>query len=348
MKAREGHELGHGHLVDAFTWGQYVMGLRDQYGGWTDLVNALQEWGRGRDQALSTADPGTVERGLRRLADRGQAPGDKYGRLLLRAFGLPPGIRDWSRVMGQYHSRVSDLPVALRTEQLLRWNRPPISETPAAAWVHVALASVAHREHRLDDSKVEWEKARRVSKAEVTAKLEVAVFGARLASDLGDLTLESALVEEAWRLLDDSDVTPADVACYRARLVDQQAWRVSRSWRADPECLREALALYDGLQAEGVPPFAAFRREHGRAWCLWRLGNSPAALAACRAALAHAGDGGFVRLRVLSIELQAEIFGPSAETERLRARAVALRATLGDVVIGSLPQSLGKARATVE
>lgn len=346
MTEGEGHELGHRHLVDAFTWGQYVLGLRDQFGGWTDLVNALQEWARGRDGAVASADPGTVEKGLRRLADRGQAPGDKYGRLLLRAFGLPASIQHWSRVMGQYHSRVSDLPVALRAEQLLRWNRPPISETPAAAWVHVALASVAHREHRFDDARVEWEKARRVGKAEATAKLEVAVFGARLASDLGDLDLERALVGEAERLLDDPAVTAEDVACYRARLVDQRAFRLGRSWRTDLERVRDALALYDALPAAGVPPFAAFRREQGRGWCLWRLGDHTSALAASRAALAHAGDGGFVRLRVLALELQADILGVSPESQRLRERAQSLRAALGDVVIGSRPQPIPKERAT--
>jgi len=144
MTHLEGHDPGHAlHLIDAFSWREYVFGLVKDKGSWRDLVDNLQNWARERHREISM-DPQTVEKGLRRLAQK-TGPGDSYGKLLIDAFGMPSCVEQWGRLMGQYHSRFADLPVGLRRQQLLRWNRPPVSESPVAAWVHVALASLAHR-----------------------------------------------------------------------------------------------------------------------------------------------------------------------------------------------------------
>ena len=44
MTGDKGHESGHeAHVVDAFTWREYVESLVRETGGWSDLANALME-----------------------------------------------------------------------------------------------------------------------------------------------------------------------------------------------------------------------------------------------------------------------------------------------------------------
>jgi len=113
--------------------------------------------------------------------------------------------------------------------------------------------------------------------------------------------------------------------CYRARLLDQRAYRAARGWRAEPARLAAARALIEAIPVGG-PPFAVFRRSHSLAWCLWRQGD-PAALASARAAVTAAGDGGYLRFRRMGLELLARI-AEGEEAARARARAAAIGAAL--------------------
>jgi hypothetical protein len=336
MATPKGHECGHSGLQApvGFTWADYVEMLADEVGGMAELARRFQE--RAPRSARIADDPMTVQRGLRRLTKRGNQEGDKYGRLLVRLFGMPELISSWARLMGQYHSRFADLPVPIRRDQLRRWDRPPVSESPLAVWVHVGFASLAHRDRDLEQAGQRLGLARLVRGTDVAAQLEVALFGARLASDRGMVSDERARVREARHLLagtraglDPDEISDHDKACYFARIQDQEAYRISRVWRGEPGCLEQALAMYEAIPTGG-PPFAGFRREHGRAWCHWRLGNVALAERLERLAVAHAGDGGLVRLRVQALKLLANILGPVEESRAILDRASGLAKSLQD------------------
>lgn len=331
------HETGHpdaGHIVDAFTWREYVHALRSDLGGWTALANALQD----RAEGELVEDPESVITGLKRLARSGQGPGGKYGALLLRTFGLPPNIARWGRLMGQYHGRFADLPVGLRREQLLRWDRPPVSESPAAMWVHIGLASVALRDRDLAEAKRRVLLASEVRRPEVEARIEYELLVARVASEDGSAAAEAAALDAAEASLGSPALSDGDRLCYLARLLDQRAYRASRGWRADTTQLRDALALYERIPEVPAPPFVAFRRALGRAWCLWRLGEEEEARAEARAACDHAGDGGLVRFRVMGLNLLAQVSGDTPEARDARARAENLTLALDDADLATRVQ----------
>ena len=121
-----------------------------------------------------------------------------------------------------------------------------------------------------------------------------------------------------------------DRLCYRARLQDQRAYRVSRDWRSKPDALQTALKLYEAIPEVKSPPFAAFRRALGRAWCLWRLGEQELARQLAQEACDHAGDGGLVRFRVMALNLLARIEGDTPEGQRAGERAHRLARELND------------------
>jgi hypothetical protein len=87
-------------------------------------------------------------------------------------------------------------------------------------------------------------------------------------------------------------------------------------------------------------PFASYRREAGLAYGNHALGDREAALRHAQAAVRHAGDGGFVRLRVMGLLLEARILGSEGEQSLQRAHAIALR--LGDE---ELLSRIGRANA---
>lgn len=324
-----GHESGHlprGLVLDAFTWRDYVDALRDELGGWTAIAQALQE----RAGSALVDDPESIIKGLKRLARNGQKQGGKYGALLLRVFGLPPSIRQWGCLMGQYHSRFADLPVNLRREQLTRWDRPPVSESPAAMWVHIGLASLAHRDRDLDEVRRRIQLASEVPRPEPASRIEYELLAARLASDLGDLAGEDDALSRAELVLGSAELSEDDRLCYTARLLDQRAYRASRGWRDAPHRLREALALYESIPDVQQPSFVAFRRALGLAWCRWRLGDAVEAARLARLANEHAGDGGLVRFRVMALQLLGNIEGGTEEGAQARARAVRLAELLQD------------------
>ena len=278
-----GHESGQsfGSPPVAFAWQHLVDHLAAEAGGLAELARHLQDIAP--PGARLSDDPLTVERGLRRLRTRAHAEGNKYGRVLLRCYGLPGSVSGWAKEMGQYHSRSSDLPVALRADQLRLWDRPPIAESLDAVWVHLGQAMLAHRRLDLPRTHRCAELARETqSPARPAAAVELLLLRARLLSD-ADPDAAHRLLERASDAL--GALEGADPDCYRARCLDQRAWLANRGWSAHPERLRAGLALYDEIP-HSDHPFVRFRRDHGRAFCLWRLGD-PAALDTVRAAARH-------------------------------------------------------------
>ena len=311
----------------SFRWADLVDALVAERGGLGELVRVLYEIHPGQ---LPT-DTATVERGIRRLRKREARAGDKYGRMLLRHFGLPVPIQTWARELGQYHSRLGDLPAALRRDQLRLWDRPPVSESAQAAWIHLGLASLAHQRGDADALTRRLELAELgVARAGIAARLELSLFRARLATDAGAHAKAETLLDAVASALAEAtapgELGTHDFACLSARRLDQLAYLRARGWREAPARLAEARALYSEIPASG-PSFVVFRRHQGLAWCLWRSGQADA-LAHAQLAAEAAGDGGYLRLRCVSLRLQARILeDPDAATRALE-RATQIEASL--------------------
>lgn len=303
----------------SFTWGDLVDRLVTERGSLAALARALQE--AAPAAARVSDDPMTVERGLRRLRGRASLEADKYGRLLLRVFGMPETVSAWARRLGQYHSPLSDLPVPLRRDQLRLWDRPPVSESPLAAWVHIGLASVARRTQHPETTRRRLDLAGLVSRhAGPDAELERLLFEARLSSQ------PDPLLEAAAAILSAGPALSADEhANYTARLLDQRAYRAVRRGQG----IDAAARLYARIPAGG-PPFAAFRRAHGLAWVAFRRRDRATALRLSREAAEHAGDGGLLRMRWMALTLQAHAAGPGPAAERLWERAARIAHALQD------------------
>ncbi|MCB9641451.1 MAG: hypothetical protein H6728_00040 [Myxococcales bacterium] len=327
----------------SYSWGDFLDQLATEHGGLAALARHLQDIAP--PSARLSEDPMTVERGLRRLRHHENAPANKYGWLLLRCFGLPSSLVSWAREMGQYHSRSSDLPVHLRADQLRLWDRPPVSESKHAIWVQLGLASLAHRARDFEQLAHRLKLAKQVlHHAEPAAKLEVFLFEARLAADAGDEQTALAELRRVESLLADAALSSEEYACYYARLQDQFAFVEKWGWKKEPDRLLRVLARYDSIPCEDAPPFARFRREHGRAWCLWRLARKEEALLSIRVACDVAGDGGFLRLRCMALQLWAyilELQGDEAFELLDRARRIARR--LGDaLLLGRIEEAMAQ------
>lgn len=296
------------------TWQRYLEQLTHEHGGWTALTQLLVR--RAGPHVGLPVDPGTIERGLRRLRVRGNAPGGQYGIWLLRHFGVPRPLEDTARWMGQYHSRFADLPLSLREAQLWLWDRPPIAESAAAGWIHLGLASVALHRRELDTA---GERLRRVDTDVVAAQLEAALLHARLAMDAGRPAEAEPVLDGVAAGL---ERLPAghERDCYQARWADQRAYHLIHA--GPPPRLREAARLYRSINARSPSAFALFRRDHGLAYCHWRLGDRDRAVRHARAAVDHAGDAGHLRLRVLALQLLAHIEPGEAATLRRRAGSI--------------------------
>ncbi len=282
------------------TWARYVERLADEHGGWTALTHLLMR--RAGPSAGLPEDPGSIERGLRRLRSRGNAPGGQYGRWLLEHFGVPRPLDETARWMGQYHSRFSDLPLSMCEAQLRLWDRPPISESPAACWIRLGLASVAMRRGDPDGAlaRLGEDKAHPLA-----ARIEAELLRARLGT-LEALTRARAAIARLQR--------GPERDCYHARWADQRAYQHARAAR-----YAAAARFYRSIDPDSPVPFALFRRHHGLAYCHWRLGEPDTATAHARAALDHAGDAGLLRFRVMALELLAHIQPADAPALLMRA-----------------------------
>lgn len=322
VAAPPGHDPG--HAPPGIRWADLIEPLVASHGGWTALADTLIRRA-GPSAQLSTF---TVEKGLRRLAKREHEDGGRYGRLLLRHFGVPRAIEDWARWLAQYHGRFTDLPSSLRLEQLRIWDRPPISESPVAAWIDVGLASAHHRRGELDACHRRLAGARTFAKRHRSdAEIEVALFDARLFGDDDDPFAASRELDRAERAIDAHSIPRADRLCYRARLLGQRAFLLTRPPPGRAPDLLGARELFLAIEEDPAVPFASFRRANGLAYCAWQLGDPSEGARLARLAAEHAADAGLVRFRVMALSMLSRMLPPDeagpviARTERL-ARAL--------------------------
>ncbi len=291
------------------TWADYVQWLVAEHGS---LAAVAQK------AAGTSRDAASVERALRRLRTKKAGDGGDWGPRLLRTFGLPKGTADRLEWMGVYHSRFTDLPVDLCLDQLRAWSRPPISESPARAWLQLGFATCALRAGDLDEAEAQLAAVAQPSRR---AELELALVRAFIASKRGQKP-ELAKLEPLVREVDDP--------CFTARWLDQRAYGAAPA---------EARALYERIAER--PPFAACKRHGGLAYVAWREGADAAAVRHAEAAIRAAGDGGYTRMRITYLGLLANITGDAA----VRERAVSAAQHLGD---GELVSRLTRARGSAE
>lgn len=319
MVDESGQDSGH---AAGFTWGDLLTALIEEHGTLSAVAWRLVEQASGDDVA-------SIERALRRLRRRGQLDGGVWGQRLLRVFGVPATVESRVRWMGLYHSPFGDLPLPLCIDQLRLWDRPPVSTSRARVWLHLGHASCALRARDLDDAAAHLARATSALAGLAghdDARLELTLVGAFVASQRAQ-PVQSAL-EVAGRMLDAATLAPADAACFRARLVDQQAYQLNRAGEH-----AAALALYESLPAEDLHPFASYRRDAGRAFGWFRDGRKDEALRLALQACEHAGDGGYTRLRAMGLLLVAHVLGrPDGDAARARARAIAVRLDDGELL----------------
>lgn len=299
----------------------------EEHGGWAGLTDALLHRAKG---AELPDDPQVIEKGLRRLAKRGQKSGGQYGAWMIRYLGLPSDLLRWAEWMGQFHSRFADLPTSLRLAQLELWDRPPVSESRAAAWIHLGIAAALIR--REDHAGAE-ERLRRAqagaTAAGVACRLEVELLLAKLDTDRGDRAEAERRFDVAEGLLPEPTLRPEDRRAYHARLVGQRAYHLTRPAPGGSVDLQGALHLFESIDDEPFLPFVAFRKHNGLAYCRWQRGEVDAGVTHARLAEQHAGDGGLVRFRIMALNLLARML-PEAEGRRVRARAERLAQLLED------------------
>ncbi len=297
-----------------FDWQSYVAWLAASHGTLTAVATVLAAAGEQGGDVLS------IERGLRRLRSRGTRAGGRWGERCLQTFGLPSGIESRLRWMGHFHSRFTDLPRSICQDLLQPWQRPPITESLAIAWVQLGLASVALRGHYVVEAEECLNRAESVARgaAQAEALLVRAYVDRRRRPDRAGSWLDRA--EEQIRQLPRDE----DRACLWARLVDQRAAILRRAKR--PE---EAEGLYASLPRVAVPPFVLAQRHAGLGWCALAQGHQEAAVAHARVAAAHAGDVGSLRMRAATLDLLARATG-GEEGEQLRLRAIGIANRLED------------------
>lgn len=331
MARAPGHDPGHdpepapepglGRGLGAYTWGEYVAQLVAEHGSLAALALRLAEL------AATPEDSASVERALRRLRQRGNLDGGDYGRRLLRAFGLPRPIEARVRWLGAYHSRFSDLPRSLCQDQLRVWDRPPVSESRARVWLELGQASVALRGRELERAELHLRRARAAGSPEPAAQIEAALVEAFLASrQRAPARVALALIDAGEKLAQADGLAPDERACLHVRWIDQQAYQRNHPPGDAAPDLHGALALYQSLPPEDLHPFVSYRRDAGLAYVHHRLGDQAAATVLANAAIGHAGDGGYLRLRAMGLQLLATILGPiEGAAARARARAIAGR-----------------------
>ncbi len=273
--------------------------------------------------------PESVERGLRRLRARGNAPGGVWGGRLLRAFPLPTAISARLRWMGRYHSRFTDLPCSIALDLLHLWDRPPVSESTERIWLLMGLTSVALRRRDREEARAHLEQAMLLGeRAPIAGRIERALVRAFAIAHRDDAASARTL-DKAAELLAQAELEPDERACLQARWTDQVAYRRNRPRDGSAPDHAAALALYEALPDVGVPPFALCRRANGVGWSLLKLGRREAALDQARISVRVAGDGGSLRLRAMALSLLAAALGRD-DGAAARARAIAIARRLED------------------
>lgn len=307
-----------------FTWDDYLSGLIAETGSLTAVAERLAATRSYED------DVGSIERALRRLRGRGLKPGGKWGRALLAQFGLPSSVQARLRWMAAYHSRFSDLPVALCEDLVRLWEHPPTTERrESRAWLALAKASLALRrnEPSLASEILERAAPELGSTAPVEARIEALLVRAFIASK--DQPAEvPPLLAEVGPLLE--RVEAADErACLHVRWVDQRAYELNRGRETRPDPAA-AEALYRSVPTANAVPFVLCRRDNGLAYARWKQGHLEEAASFARDAARHAGDGGHVRLRVMALGMLARI---DARETASHERALAMSRRLEDELL---------------
>ncbi len=347
MSGRAGHNPGHDEAgpPPGYTWADYLASLIEAHGTLTAVAWKLLERGDGPEDVAS------VERALRRLRMRGQQDGGSWGVRLLRVFGVPATVAARLRWMGVYHSPFNDLPRSLCLDQLRVWDRPPLSASRARLWLHLGLASCALRGRDFEGARAQLERARTAlahataDDGAAAARIELALVSAyALGHDSDGAGAVVALLDAAEAALADGGgaLSAADAACFGARIVDQRAYLLNR--RGESPAHAQALALYETLPRADLHPFASYRRDAGLAYGYLRTGRGDEALACALRACEHAGDGGYTRLRVMGLLLQARVLGRDGGAARDavlgRARAIAARLE-DDELLGRVERAEG-------
>jgi hypothetical protein len=300
----------------AFDWADFVDRLVAERGSLTLVAQHLAE------RRNFEEDVASVERGLRRLRERGNKDGGVWGQRALRCFGLPAAVDDRIRWMGQYHTRFSDLPASLCDELLRPWDRPPVSESPARIWVLLGHASLALR-RRQDPRSVLEQAAVLAGQAELAARVELALVES-YAWGRSDPTAAREALDRAGTLLEiaEEPILGSDRACLFARWIDQAAYPLNRPGgdRANHDA---AAALYEQIPIDG-PLFARCRRENGLGWTRLQLGDREQARAHARESVRAAGDAGSLRMRAMALNLLSACSeGDEASEAKARAREIA-------------------------
>lgn len=323
MARAPGHDPGHASV--SYSWGDLVAYLIAEHGTLAAVAIKLVHL------ASTPEDSASVERALRRLRQRGNLDGGDYGRRLLRVFGLPRPVEARVKWLGVYHSRFTDLPLPLCLDQLRLWDRPPVSESRARVWLEIGFAGAALRARDLADAEVRLRRAHAAAPVELAAKIELALVEAYVASRRKQPGALQAALAEAGRLLadDDGSLAPEERACLHVRWVDQRAYQLNNPPGGAPPDHRGALALYESLPRDDIHPFVSYRRDAGLAYGRFALGDRAAAVRLAEAAIGHAGDGGYVRLRAMALNLLARILGDE-EGSAARGRALAIARRLED------------------
>jgi hypothetical protein len=305
----------------AFDWAELLDALIRERGSLTLVALHLAERRNFEEDAAS------VERGLRRLRERGHKDGGVWGQRVLRCFGLPRAVDDRVRWMGQYHTRFTDLPASLCEELLRPWDRPPVSESPARIWLLLGHASLALR--RREDVRAWLDQAALLAKsAEPAARIELALLDS-FACSRSEPDASRAALDHAEQLLAAPDTTtsPDDHACLFARWIDQVAYPLNKPKGPRANHLA-ARALYERIPASG-PLFARCRRENGLGWTALQLGEREQARVHAQASVEAAGDAGSLRMRAMALHLLASCSSDD-EAARAEARARAIARQLED------------------
>jgi hypothetical protein len=304
---------------DGLSWEEYVDWLVESHGTLTAVAEKLASTRAFAD------DVGSIERALRRLRKRKNLAGGVWGTRALAAFGVPGAADARARFLGTYHSRFTDLPLPICLDFLRLWDRPPLNEAPAArAWIALGHATCALRQADFTGAKAHLKRARAsFSIAPLAARIEMLLVEAFVASREEKEKVPALLSEVEPLLLQGGDLDSADVACLRARWIDQRAYELNHR---EPPALEEAEALYRSLpDHESTPPFARCRRENGLAYARWKLGDRDAAADLARSSARHAGDGGHLRLRAMALSMLSRILRtdtPEGKDAAARASAI--------------------------
>lgn len=303
---------------------QYVEDLLAEHGSIHQLASVLAD--------RCGSSPESERKAIQRLRC-GAAGGGAVQTRLIKHFGIPQRICEWLKWMAQYHSRFADMPTDVCHAYVTLWDRAPANgPSKNRVWISLAKAQVALRVRRLEDARAFLANTRRDLKAaaDAAAEIEHGLCSAYLTSWETDGTAEAAHLAQVEDALSGSSLGVTDRHCYHARWVDQVAYRAARI-APTQGTFADSLHRYEQISIDTGIPFVDFRRAHGRASCLWKLGRTEEARVAAAEAATHAGDGGYVRLRSMSLKLQSVLWQDDPDrSSELMARSLAMAARVRD------------------